>query len=486
MNGSGINWVRLLGNEASSFDHTTYDAYEFESLLDFSPTMSKRDEENREEFDRSVVRDAFFCLMGLGVVPNDALHSAWTQARMSDAYPRLLQAADEDRYGLAAATLYLSSAVENSMRQATPTKPEPAPMPAIAGGSTEGESEESAEDALAPGGDGGSAGEKVDGGGEPTAVSISVSAEAMEQAAASAEDVRSIVQAGGAGLGNSPVERFENALELQAAAHIPKGFSNLLGWARQIVRGASRMADGGNEDLRGYKPGGWTPSVVPRQQMAVAQRDPLALAALADNALTQRVHRSDRPMGKGPVILMRDESGSMAGMEHKIAVSLELALAQAFREERRDLVTLRWASGTAPVGDDGWGDKEKHYSIRYTHGEQGLKKHLQSFWGAGTSLAEPMREALKVAEEYVDGADILVLTDGDAHTRPSNELLRPYRKSGGKVWAVLIGQGVGRVDWADGQIHVDHLNDKDKLAELVSKISKRYDSEVRRGGRKVT
>lgn len=251
-------------------------------------------------------------------------------------------------------------------------------------------------------------------------------------------------------------------------------FSRLLGWASHVIGAEARRHRGQTGDMTGYRRGGWSDRVVPDQMLAVAEGDPYALASLADNDLASRDYRSEQPMGRGAVVLCRDESSSMVddrdgrrpsesgrSSRHSTALSFELALAEVFNREGRDLVSIAWSSGEHRV---------------HTYGDPGLSHHLSSFIGGLTDIRPALREAVRVTEMYASGCDILILTDGKLQQganfgRDVHDTLEPFRDSDGRCWAVSLGN-MEKLDWTDGHIAIDEIRAGEKLGTLLQSITR--------------
>jgi len=108
------------------------------------------------------------------------------------------------------------------------------------------------------------------------------------------------------------------------------------------------------------------------------------------------------PEGKGPVIIAKDESGSMSGVPHIWATAICLAIAQACQKEKRDFAVIHFGS-----------DSEIKTDHFITGESASLTSMAQHFFGGGTSFESPLREALKIASDHqYDKADIIFITDG--------------------------------------------------------------------------
>jgi len=270
---------------------------------------------------------------------------------------------------------------------------------------------------------------------------------------------------------DTPEEALNEIMALASMLDLQQ-LSSMLGFANRVIRGAARKAEGGTEEMTGYSSSGWCDKVVPQDMLAVVEGDLHALVRLSEGQLTTRDFTGQRPMGKGPVVLLRDETGStIIGGVHARLLGLEVALANAFNKDGRDLVTIAW------------GDARTR---QYTWGEIGLKEHLSAFIrGRRTEIVPPLKKALLVAREYVSGADILIVTDGMIHDAKSamrdrelGILLQAFRDEGGRVWAIVVGN-LDPENWAeklpicDGVVGMKQVLAGDVLGALLSDMASR-------------
>ena len=79
--------------------------------------------------------------------------------------------------------------------------------------------------------------------------------------------------------------------------------------------------------------------------------------------------------GRGPLIIVRDESGSMAGAPHAMAVALEWALLEIARRDNRPFYSI-------PFSGRG------QYDVWYAgdNDAQSLAEHLAHFYNGGTEV----------------------------------------------------------------------------------------------------
>lgn len=171
--------------------------------------------------------------------------------------------------------------------------------------------------------------------------------------------------------------------------------------------------------------------------------------------------------GRGPLVLV-DESGSMEGPPHALAVALEWALLEIARRDRREFYAVPF-SGT--------GQFHIWQAPQFGRPDPtGPLAHLAHFYGGGTEPYAPLAKALELIEKGDLRADILILTDAD-FAPPSDEsmqrvaqakLRRPLR-----IVSVIIGDDTTQAEtFADKVIHVDDLLcDRDQLRSAVAEIA---------------
>ena len=262
--------------------------------------------------------------------------------------------------------------------------------------------------------------------------------------------------------GETPPEKIDAAfklLERYDLSHLVK----LLGFARRTIGGANRrMAAAGGEFTR-YSQTMWDERLHPLDMAMLAQGDIRTQVRMAEGALRKRQFEDNRPQGRGPVIVLRDETGSMSDWgKHQTAQALEIALAAAFNEEGRDLVSIAWTASD---------------TRKCIYGEDDVKEHLSKFFnGNNTIISKALREGIAVAEEYVDGADILVVTDGiisDALASFQHELAH-FRNRGGRLWVITVGPDAQQaIAFADGVVHLDQIMEDPALGELLAQVNRR-------------
>src|SRR4029077_17206100 len=129
------------------------------------------------------------------------------------------------------------------------------------------------------------------------------------------------------------------------------------------------------------------------------------LRRLIERQCMAREFRSLEPVGKGPIVLVVDESGSMEGNKVHTAKAMALALAWIARQQKR------WCALCAYSGDSG----ERLLPLppgRWD--EHALAEWLIAFLGRGSSLDVPVRELPRMLADLnapPGETDIVVVTD---------------------------------------------------------------------------
>src|SRR5262249_31742576 len=137
--------------------------------------------------------------------------------------------------------------------------------------------------------------------------------------------------------------------------------------------------------------------------------EPDTLRRLVERQCMCRQQRSIEPVGKGPIIVCVDESGSMAGEKVHTAKALALALAWIARQQRRwcALVAYSGSSGERllPLPPGRWD-------------EVALAEWLCAFIGRGSNLDVPVREMPRYYTQLKapqGRTDVLFITDALCH-----------------------------------------------------------------------
>jgi hypothetical protein len=135
----------------------------------------------------------------------------------------------------------------------------------------------------------------------------------------------------------------------------------------------------------GVGPGGDVGRLLPVElaKLAIPELELDTLRRIAEREALCREYHAVEPVGKGPVIIALDESGSMDGTKIHTAKALALALAWVARQQRR------WAGLIAYSGRSG----ERLLALPPGRGDEAaLCDWLSAFIGQGSGLDLPIEE----------------------------------------------------------------------------------------------
>ncbi len=241
---------------------------------------------------------------------------------------------------------------------------------------------------------------------------------AVGKAVAEAEKEVSELKESAAALGMGPGEPGSNDPQAIAALFKRvrsdpnlKKICDLAGRFRRVAQSKQRQkVSHGLDDVVGVEPGGDIGRLVPSElvKLAMPELELDTLRRIVERQAMCRQHHSVEPVGKGPILVVCDESGSMEGAKAHTAKALALALAWVARRQRR------WCGLIAYAGDSG----ERLVPLppgRWN--EAALCDWLSAFIGRGSELDLPIRELPRMYTEIgaPSGAtDVIFVTDARA------------------------------------------------------------------------
>jgi len=160
--------------------------------------------------------------------------------------------------------------------------------------------------------------------------------------------------------------------------------------------------------------------------------------------------RSTEPVGKGPILVVLDESGSMKGSKIETAKALALALAWIARQQRRFCGLVAYSGETGhrllplPVGR--WD-------------EEALVDWLEAFLGNGSSLDVPIAELPDYYQQLgcpVGKTDVLLVTDALCRIPPSlqQSFLAWKRQVQARVISLIVEGKPGDLAVLSDEVHL--------------------------------
>ena len=246
-----------------------------------------------------------------------------------------------------------------------------------------------------------------------------------------------------------------------------------LGWAKSLVTRERRKSTRGRETFTHYKVQDLDlETLSPDELVSMIAFDPSSpiyldfLCRALDGDLLHAQFEGEDYAGRGPIVFLRDESGSMHGARRATACALQLALMLEARKEDRRFVSI-------PFSDIGQFDV---YDPGLKPDPQGLMVHLDTTYGGGTEPYGPLTAAIRLIREdpSLREGDILAITDGEFGQPPDeflHELEQARKEPGLKLIAVVINARPGQADFADKVVMIsDIVRERERLAEAIAPI----------------
>jgi len=226
----------------------------------------------------------------------------------------------------------------------------------------------------------------------------------------------------------------------------------LAGRFRRVAQSRQRQKTAhGLDDVVGVEPGGDVARLLPSElvRLVVPELELDALRRIVEREAMCREYHAVEPVGKGPVIVSVDESGSMSGEKVHTAKALALALAWVARRQRR------WCGLAAYSGDSG----ERLLSLPPSRwDESALCDWLSAFIGHGSDLDVPVREMPRM---YADMkappgvTDLVMITDAKvripAEVRDRFDAWR--RSARARVVSLVLGSAPGDLALVSDECH---------------------------------
>lgn len=250
-----------------------------------------------------------------------------------------------------------------------------------------------------------------------------------------------------------------------------KQLAEMLGWAKKVTRAEWRKAPKGSTTLTGYRIHDLQSAKMASSEYVAMVSDNEAVALdftrrAAEGAISHRHYSGDDKSGRGELVIVRDESGSMSGASHSLAVAIEWSLLEIARRDKREFVSIPfsgyqqyhvWRAPKAGKGD-----------------AAGLEAHLGHFYGGGTEPYAPITQALDEIADNGLRADILIITD-DEFGEPSADFMKRLQaersKRALKVVCINIG-GSGRnaAKFSDKVVNVRSFLPGDELKAAIAGV----------------
>ena len=279
--------------------------------------------------------------------------------------------------------------------------------------------------------------------------------DAAEAAAEAADAMNGLAP----GLGETPAQHEQDGTARMSLAERVnndarlKRVMKLAGRLRRLASDGRKVRDElGADTLVGTTIGGDLPRALPTELGLL--RHPrlrrVQLAKLADRRLQQYHVVGNVPKGRGPVVVLLDESGSMEGERNLWAAAVALACLGTAARERRACTVIGFNGGVRYVVRlDAQGTAWRHEprNVAQCVGMGGCAEvalHVASSRpDGGTDFAPPLLAALELEDGVTrERADLVLVTDGHAEAPTSvMQRLQAAKRDGLRVFGLTVGGG---------------------------------------------
>jgi Mg-chelatase subunit ChlD len=180
------------------------------------------------------------------------------------------------------------------------------------------------------------------------------------------------------------------------------------------------------------------------------------LRDLTERRCLQYQLQGSETLGKGPLVVCLDKSGSMDGARDIWATAVALALMEVAKKERRSFALVCF-------------DDDVKYQVLVHPNDKLPEAGLFVGCGGGTDIAEVVCKGLDIIREHPGAlrkADIVLITDGGSSTEHASSLRAEAKVM--EVTLLGIGVGVARdllVPWCD---EVQLVHDMESVSEEIA------------------
>lgn len=300
---------------------------------------------------------------------------------------------------------------------------------------------------------------------------------AVQAGAQAAEDAQSIPSFGqGFGEGEPRYESPEQALsiaDMWANNEVLRRVSELYGRLDQDMRfKRAKRTVGGADEIVDLKFGDDIRRILPAELAMLADDDyeDDFFSRYLNSELLVYETVGEEHAGRGPVVLVCDESGSMSGERNIWAKALALCLLNITRREKRDFAYVGFSSGTQVV--------THHFLTKRELDPQQIVDCASHFFSGGTTPVIGLAAAEKVMETAeFRKADIVMVSDGMAGFAGEDKRIRDTLASRGvRFHGVNIGGGSKSylTDMTDDVVDIadfDLENPSEATAHLATHIT---------------
>lgn len=273
-----------------------------------------------------------------------------------------------------------------------------------------------------------------------------------------------------AGYGLEPADLKKDAASLQDRLELVKRLktsrmkvlSDMIGRMRNLAKARSKTkANHSRDEIHSITLGNDLEHILPAE-LAQLKRNRLDFyRRFTEKQLIEYELKAREPQGKGPMVILVDCSGSMAGHRFYFAAAVSMALVDLAQKEKRQSRIIFF--NTRNIYEIEIGPKEKSLET--------ILEIARIQPDGGTRYEPPLEEALRILtqEAQYKQADVVMITDGECSLNEDvkKNIKEHQARTGTKFIAVLIGsQPVQLREWADPIFPILDLLDQDQIGGL--------------------
>ena len=281
--------------------------------------------------------------------------------------------------------------------------------------------------------------------------------QASQETQQTKNDVKSLLGGTHAGSGEAELKKIPLRDQIQLAEKISNNehLKSIAKWAgrfKQIARQKSIYHD--SIERSGVSLGNDIEKLLP-SELALYKNESTKLDFLrrfVEGQTMQYDIKGRESLGKGPIILCLDQSGSMRGLDYQ-SKGFTLALMSIAKKQRRDFCYIPFST--------------RARAYRYPKGKINTSEMIklsEAFLGGGTNFEAPLSKSLElINESRFKQSDIVFVTDGEDRLGESflDEFNQIKKEKEFAVLSLVIGNNTDVLEnLADRVIQINDLNDE--------------------------
>lgn len=228
---------------------------------------------------------------------------------------------------------------------------------------------------------------------------------------------------------------------------------------------AKRMnrTDYARNEMVGVAPTGDLARILPSEMLRLTT--PVGAADLMHRLLERSAMGYDmkgkEKVGKGPIVLCLDQSGSMSGTRDTWGKAVALALLDSARTQKRPFGIILY---------DDYVHTTEVFPDPHNVDPDKLIEILSTFSGGGTSFRQPLERALDIVAQggKFSKADVVHITDGGASSDGATEAIERANKIGCQIYGISIGPvSHSLTSWSHSTTMIDDVNNDTKALDTI-------------------